>query len=91
MLAKAYVDPTLSVSMLAISSSASTQSPGFLSHVFSVPSEIDSAICGTLIVSGAVSQTHSGSASGGLFLTFRALVHAPAKRVDVWIECVVAL
>lgn len=35
---------TLSVSIVATSSSASTASPGFLSHDLSVPSEMDSAI-----------------------------------------------
>lgn len=42
---------TLSVSIVATSSSACTVSPGCFSHVFSVPSEIDSAIWGTFTVS----------------------------------------
>jgi len=45
---------TLSVSIVAISSSASTASPTFFNHDFKVPSEIDSAICGTFTVSAAL-------------------------------------
>lgn len=45
---------TLSVSIVATSSSNSTYSPFFFNHCFKVPSEIDSAIAGTLIVSSAV-------------------------------------
>ncbi len=41
---------TLSVSIVATSSSAFTNSPGFFSHDLRVPSEMDSAICGTLTV-----------------------------------------
>ena len=45
---------TLSVSIVATSSSACTESPGCLSHVFRVPSEMDSAIWGTFTVSAAI-------------------------------------
>lgn len=51
---------TLSVSILAISSSASTWSPTFFIHVLSVPSEIDSAICGTWMVSGSPAGSEAG-------------------------------
>lgn len=44
---------TLSVSMVATSSSALTKSPFFLFHCLRVPSEMDSAIWGTLTVSAA--------------------------------------
>lgn len=50
---KSHCTPTLSVSMDAISSSASTWSPTFFIQVFRVPSDMDSAICGTLIVSAS--------------------------------------
>lgn len=42
---------TLSVSMVATSSSALTKSPTFLFHCFKVPSVMDSAIWGTLTIS----------------------------------------
>ena len=47
---------TLSVSMVATSSSASTDSPTFFSHDLSVPSEMDSAIWGTFTVSARDSR-----------------------------------
>lgn len=42
---------TLSVSIVATSSSALTKSPTFLFHCLRVPSVMDSAICGTLTTS----------------------------------------
>jgi hypothetical protein len=42
---------TLSVSIVAISSSAATLSPTCFNHDFNVPSVMDSAICGTFTVS----------------------------------------
>lgn len=42
---------TLSVSIVATSSSCATKSPTFFCHCLRVPSEIDSAIIGTLTVS----------------------------------------
>lgn len=48
--------PTLSVSIVATSSSAAMLSPTFFCHVLSVPSEMDSAICGTLTVSASPNQ-----------------------------------
>jgi hypothetical protein len=44
---------TLSVSIVAISSSCSTKSPICFDHCFRVPSEIDSAISGTLTIFSA--------------------------------------
>jgi len=44
---------TLSVSIVAISSSCSTKSPICFDHCFRVPSEIDSAISGTLTILSA--------------------------------------
>jgi hypothetical protein len=44
---------TLSVSIVAISSSCSTKSPTALFHCFNVPSLIDSAIVGTLTMASA--------------------------------------
>lgn len=53
---------TLSVSIEATSSSAATMSPTCLFQVFKVPSLIDSAIEGTLIVSAG---RHSEDAEEG--------------------------
>ena len=50
---------TLSVSIVATSSSAATVSPGCFNHVFNVPSDIDSAIWGTLTVSAITRHTHT--------------------------------
>ncbi len=60
---------TLSVSIVAISSSCSTYSPIPLENCFNVPSDIDSAICGTLTTLSAYPRTTciiAGSATSGL-------------------------
>lgn len=75
---------TLSVSMVAISSSAATSSPTFFCHVLSVPSEMDSAIWGTLTVSSEQVHHEVSHDTNPAFYARHSPNSAPFSSFVVW-------